>query len=400
MMEPEAEGQEALAQILQDLGIADADHPALKDRASLGRYLVALRPPERGGDQYHMSEWMNKRRILSHAGVEQLRAALEAHPPRRDASPTASQGILTPAPEAGGGGESDLEDQPHEMPNWQELSLSDIADRAPVALQETIQRMDSLEQQNRYPEAFREGVQAFDQACEESVLDACLHVGMMAGRWDRKMRIAPYFLHDAFEELAAAFGKHVREMRHIDPDPLRATSGMYRLATKIYFAWVDHCAAVLEHQHRRTNTAWIQMEWIPPHRFNCLLSIMRSAVRIKLPLDLLQRIYNRIRAVVRIGKEAISIDTKKIKFEGDCLRILASPTKDVIPDLCYQIYRDIIDVYVKAGENASAIMFCDQALLIRRGDHEVEQIKAAVIAQSGRQQRGGPHARDSYRISY
>lgn len=470
-----------LADMLVNFGITGPDHSALKDRESLGRYLVDREPPEGPRPAISITDWREQRRALSHAGVEQLREAARvcltpapgATPPVATGSipPTPATGTRTPTaqvptpeariptpearlptppptPRAGepagvavSGGEEIPTDREEEAPpivsdsihsppgegspsdepagvglkegqeaveetaegeesvgdpfrGAPEEALAEARAKASPEMVDVIVHMEDLVRHSRFVEAFRAGVAVLDERCEEPLVDACVSVSRMASLWDRDKRIAPYALFDDFDALAAAFGKHVREMRHIDPDPLRATSGLYRLATKIFSAWVDHCKAVLEHQHRRTNVSWIQTEWIQPHRFNCLLAIMRSAVRIKLPLDLLFKVYQSLRQAIAIGKAAIAFDVRKVKFEGDCLRILASPSKDVIPDLCYIIFRDIIDVYVEAGENASAMMFCDQALLLRRGDREVEQIKAEIIAKSGH--KSGLVARPSY----
>jgi len=396
------EDSRTLARMLLDLGINVPDHPALSDRESLGKYLVGLKPPSGSGSERTLAQWRHERRQVSQAGVERAREALAAwkpetgqsNAPHKGHAPGAgdsvpgtaktgpNEGRLQPQVPPDSAAGQDVHDSADEGVPPEEV-LKRVRATAPPEHAELIGQMEDLSGEDRFVEAFRLGVDRFEQNCEESVVDACVCVSRLASRWDREKRVAPYSLFDLFDGLAAGFGKHVREMRHIDPDPLRATSGLYRLAGKIYVAWVDHCAAILEHQHKRTNTQWVQLDWVQPHRFNCLLSVMRSAVRIKLPLDLLLRVYQKLRGVIYIGKSAIALDARRVKFEGDCLRVLASPSKDLIPDLCYIIYRDIIDTYVEAGENAAAMMFCDQALLIRRGDHEVEHIKAEIIAKSG-----------------
>jgi hypothetical protein len=395
--------REVLARLLNRFGIHRPDHPALQSRKSLGQYLIHLEPFSRQGAWKSLEEWREERKLLSQAGVERLRQSLE-----QTASPSGtSRGTLSPPnpeilpapahPTPSAENTESINDAPTPVPvpaNESEADVPEIeAEPAPnqpnreevyLQLKPLLDRIQNLCGQQRYIEAFKEANKELAQQCEELLVDAALEVGQMASRWDRQQRIAPYPLFDHFEELAASFGKHVMEMRRLDPDPLRATSNLYRLATKIYTGWVSHCGAILEHQHRRSNTEWIQVEWIPPHRFNVLLTIMRSAVRLKLPLDLLMSVYQEIRQVITIGREVISLNAKKDKFEGDCLRIIASPSKDVIPDLCLMIFRDIINAYMRAGEGASALIFCEQSLLIKRGDHEIEAIKAEILSKAGR----------------
>lgn len=399
--------REVLAQLLHRFGIHRPDHPALQSRQSLGQYLIHLEPFSRQGAWKTLEEWREERKLLSQAGVDRLRQSLEqtvqpasaphAPPPAPLPRNTAQDDNITPLPvdDPPGGGEvtaeTDLERPAEgavaEMEEEEELSAEEYEqNREEVYLQlkPLLDRIQNLASQQRYIEAFKEANKEFALQCEEYLVDAAMEVGEMASRWDRQQRIAPYPLFDHFEEMAASFGKHVMEMRRLDPDPLRATSNLYRLAMKIYTGWVSHCGAILEHQHRRSNTEWIQVEWVPPHRFNVLLTIMRSAVRQKLPLDLLMRVYQEIRQVITIGREVISLNAKKDKFEGDCLRIIASPSKDVIPDLCLMIFRDIINAYMRAGEGASALIFCEQSLLIKRSDHEIEAIKAEILSKAGR----------------
>jgi hypothetical protein len=75
-----------LADILVNFGITGPDHTALKDRESLGRYLVNCEPPDGPGATISIVDWREQRRALSHAGVEQLREAMRM--------------CLTPAPAA------------------------------------------------------------------------------------------------------------------------------------------------------------------------------------------------------------------------------------------------------------------------------------------------------------
>lgn len=412
--------REQLARLLHRFGIHRPDHPALQSRQSLGQFLIHLEPFSREGAWKSLEQWREERKMLSQAGVDRLRQSLEQTPPPpppprivmpppppRVGTPPSPPLVsepppdqLEPAPPATSDQDitdpppvSEIEEEPKEQDS--ELKADEGAETEPppdqpsreeayLRLKPLLDRIQNLVGQQRYIEAFKEANKEMALQCDELVVDAALEVGEMASRWDRQQRIAPYPLFDHFEELAASFGKHVMEMRRLDPDPLRATSNLYRLATKIYSGWISHCGAILEHQHRRSNTEWIQVEWVPPHRFNVLLTVMRSSVRLKLPLDLLMRIYQEIRQVITIGREVISLAAKKDKFEGDCLRIIASPSKDVIPDLCLMIFRDIINAYIRAGEGASALIFCEQSLLIKRGDHEIEAIKSEILSKAGR----------------
>ncbi len=395
-----AEQKQTLRRMLALYGIESLDHPALTDRQSLGRFLVELPQPDRARAPKAWETWRDARRPLSPAGGEALRRLLEESP-----SPCPAETDSEPAPPADG----EVEATPPTLPaapatppprrppfDSPALPTKPVTSRpAPIwpdadSQAAALRQIRELAEQNRYIEAFVTGVRQYETTCDEQFVEACSVVSHLASVWDRDRHVAPYPLFDPFYELARALGKHVAHMRRFDEDPLRATSHLYRHATKIYTEWVDHCEAVLEHNFHRTNTAWQKREWIQPQDFSCLLQVLRSAVHEKMPLDLLNRVYERIREALKIGDFVIHSEKKRRRFEGDCLRVFASPTKDAIPDLCYRIYRDIITAYAAAGETASALIFCRQVLLINRGDREMLMLLEELQRNAAREQGRRP----------
>ena len=214
-----------------------------------------------------------------------------------------------------------------------------------------------------------------NQGLKESVLEACTKVIEMASKFDRERGMAPFNMLWECEELAQILARYIPDMSHLSPKADEQTSRMYRCVKIVYSAWTLHCGCLLEYRFRMTNDKWMRRAWIEPRDFGALLDIMRTGVHSKLPLDLMRMLYEGVRKCVEIGLSVIAFDDKRGKFEGDVLRIVASPVKDTVPDLTYEIYRDIAKAYLVAGDTSVAGIFVDQALLMRKNDREMSILK-------------------------
>ena len=102
---------------------------------------------------------------------------------------------------------------------------------------------------------------------------------------------------------------------------------------------------------------------------------MATAVKTKLPLDLLRIAYRGVRKCVRVAENAIHFDRDKKRFEGDVLRIMASPVKDVIPDMQLEIYIDVARAYLDEGDTTNADIFIRQGLLISRSNKKLLEMR-------------------------
>ncbi|MCB2154580.1 hypothetical protein KQI84_06810 [bacterium] len=226
---------------------------------------------------------------------------------------------------------------------------------------------------------------------KESVLEACTKIIAMASDFDREQGRAPFNMLWECEELACILARYIPDMSHLSEKSDEQTSRMYRCVKMVYYTWTMHCGKLLEYRFRMTNDKWMRRGWIEPRDFGSLLDIMRTGVHSKLPLDLMRMLYQGVRNCVEIGLNVIAFEDKRGKFEGDVLRIVASPVKETVPDLTFEIYGHIAKAYLLAGDTSVAGIFVDQALLMRKNDRDMMALKEKVedMRARGKGQGGG-----------
>jgi hypothetical protein len=179
------------------------------------------------------------------------------------------------------------------------------------------------------------------------------------------------------EELAEALAKKIPDMSKLKEMDGR-TARLYYFVKLVYSTWTTHCMALLDYKYCMSDGAFMKRNWLDPIDFVFLLEPMRMGVRSRLPLDLLRYIYTELRKCIELGASVIAHDDKKAKFRGDLIRIIAAPTKDVIPDLQFDLYREITHAYLEEGDTQNATIFCKQALMLRKNDSEMLQLMEEI----------------------
>lgn len=231
----------------------------------------------------------------------------------------------------------------------------------------------------RYPDAYHVIAEYMKgHPLEEELFLTAVEVINLASRFDRDRNHPPLNMLYECEELAAILARRIPEMFHVHGPTDGQTRVLYRCVRAMYTGWCHHARALLQYKYLVNSREYMRRNWVDPRDFGCLVDIMRMAMRSRLTLDLLRFVYTELKPCVRVGMEVIAHDDKKAKFEGDLLRILASPTKDVVPDLTFEIYKEITQAYVREGDTAGALTFCKQALLMRNNDSDMLKLKAEL----------------------
>lgn len=350
------------------LGVDDPSHRVLSDRGYFGIFLCGLHPEDVGsGEHPSLEEFRQTVRLLAIAGTDRLQELL-----RREAKKK----------EAGRGKE-------HNSSKCRAQFSKTIA---PVPPTESARaRLNNLEHAGTIDEAVSLSnhyisVQQYHDAyhvlftyilhnpLDARVFEAATRVIVAASQFDREKGVAPFNMLYECEEMAAILAKRIPDLCRLMESGDERTEQLYRFVKTVYMTWTYHCRALLEYKYRASNTTWMRRSWIEPRDFGFLLDIMRMAIRSRLPLDLLRLVKTELKKCIVIGQNVIAHTDKRCKFEGDLLRILASPTKDVIPDLCFEYYCEIVNAYREQGDRATAMTFCRQALLIRKNDRDLLRI--------------------------
>lgn len=370
-------------EFLHRLGVREPDHRLLSDRGYFGIFLCGLSPEELPDDgDYHPSvvEFRETIRLLAVAGIEQLREIVQARDGGRPGS-SSSGTVKLPSPGGAGYGKpaaSFSKDIKPVRPSGEHLQRLEQIPHAHSAA-EAVTLANQYAEVGRYHDAYHV-ISDFlhTHPIDGELVEAAVSIIRLAGRFDRDRSMPPFNMLYECEELAAILARRIPEMFHINGPTDGQTRVLYRCARVIYLGWIDHICALLEYKYRMTNKEWLRRNWLDPRDFGCVLDVMRLAVRSRLTLDLLRFIYNELKRTIRIGVEVIAHEDKKAKFEGDLLRIIASPTKDLVPDLTFEIYKEITMAYMREGDTQGALMFCKQGLLLKNNDAEMLRIKAEL----------------------
>jgi hypothetical protein len=380
------EEEERCFRFLKVLGITRAEDRFLSDRGYFSLYLTGLRPEEVGADVHPDSrEFREMIRLLSLAGVEQIRDVL-----RRRSTGEVAQ--LTPLPVSGIGADGQLRPvvaRPGGRPHYQkDIGVIRPTDSEIQHLRE-IPKVDLeeeaivLSEQHSSEGLFQDAYHVlFDylmlHPLTQKALLAANAVIMRASAFDRRQNLPPYNMLYECEEMAALLVKRVPNLAKLRESGDAQTNELYHFVKLVYRTWTAHSHALLEYKYRVNEKDWMIRNWIDPREFGFIVEIMRMGIRSQLPLDLLRYIYTEIKGCIDIGKKVIAHEDKRCQFFGDCLRIVASPAKDVIPDLQFEIYREIIYTYLKQGDTANALTFTKQALLIHKYDKEMNRLKQEI----------------------
>lgn len=210
------------------------------------------------------------------------------------------------------------------------------------------------------------------------VLQAATDVVFLAGKWNRARNIAPTNMLHECEEMAAVLSRRIPNMTKLCESDNDETTRLYRYTKLVYFTWTSHCQTLLEYKYHSTDDMMVRRNWVEPRDFGFLLDVMKMGIRSRLPLDLLRSIFAELRKCIEVGKRVVAQTDKRAKFEGDVLRIVASPVKDEVPDLAFEIYREIAKAYGVEGDSQSSLIFVRQALLLRPSDAEMLLLKATL----------------------
>ncbi|MCC6546302.1 hypothetical protein IT570_03950 [Candidatus Sumerlaeota bacterium] len=198
---------------------------------------------------------------------------------------------------------------------------------------------------------------------------------VQANHYDFEASKPPYNMLYECEEMAALLVKRIPNLRILKESDVSMTE-QYQIVKVVYRSWTSHCRALLEYKYHLNAKEWVTRNWVDPREFGFLVEVMRMAIRSMLPLDLLRFIFSEIKQCVEIGsKKVIATEAKRCQFYAETLRIIASPARDVIPDLQFEIYREIVYSYLREGDSANALTFVKQVLTIRKGDKEMQKLK-------------------------
>lgn len=370
-------------EFLHCLGVREADHRLLSDRGYFGIFLCGLSPEELPEDgDYHpsMVEFRETIRLLATAGIEQLRELVQQ---RDGARPGSSSSGTVKLPSGGGDypgkpAANFRKDIKAVRPSTEQIQRLEQIPHA-GSVEEAITLANQFAEVGRYHDAYHV-ISDFlhTHPIDGEMVEAAISIIRLASRFDRDRSMPPFNMLYECEELAAILARRIPEMFHVNGPTDGQTRVLYRCARVIYHGWIDHICALLEYKYRMTNKEWLRRNWLDPRDFGCVLDVMRLGVRSRLTLDLLRFVYTELKRAVHIGTEVIAHDDKKAKFEGDLLRIIASPTKDLVPDLTFEIYKDITLAYMREGDTQGALMFCKQALLMKNSDSEMLKLKAEL----------------------
>lgn len=386
-----AEEEKRCVDFLHALGVKSPDHQILSDRGYFGIFLTGLTPEEIPTDTHpSIREFKESVRLLAFAGIERLRDLLHeasllelnnqaAELERPEQAPKPPTSPLRRVEELRKG-----DRKIHHASFKRDIHVIPPDEAARRRLEtlghaETIAQAQLIAQRHCELHEYHDAYHIlFDylarHALDEEVLKSATQVILMASRFDRDKGEPPFNMLYECEEMAALLAKRIPDIFTLNESGDERTAHLYRCVKVVYTTWTYHCRALLEYKYRTSSKTWMQRSWIDPQDFGFLHDVMLIGVRSRLPLDLLRYILVELMRCVEIGKQVIAHDDKRAKFEGDILRIIASPTRDVIPDLCFEIYGMIVDAYKREGDTATAMTFCRQALLIRRTDRQMLKI--------------------------
>lgn len=409
---------------LRDLDITSPDHRILSDRGYFGLFLSGLHPEDVGKSEHpSIDEFRAIVRLLAKAGVDEIRAILESTTSSFEDTtpePKPAPQAPTPAPtpqRASQGPPADLGDGKvnFTLPRKDTPLPQDIQDEMKAANKQPSQTGKSRAQFKRDIEVVRPPAKArermrnlphaetFEEAIAEAraqlelnhfhdahhilaeyltqkeistfVISAINEVVTLASRHDRDRGIAPFNMLWECEETAMIVAKRIPDVQKLSHEGDTRTRMMYECVEIIYRTWTMHSKALLEYKFKANSKQWARRNWIEPRDLGFLVDIMKTAIRTHLPLDLLRFVYEQVHDVVLMMKNVIPHDDKQARFEGDVLRMIASPSKEIVPDLTFIIFKDIVEAYRREGDTQQAWTFCLQALLIHPHDREMLQTK-------------------------
>lgn len=392
------EEEKRCVRFLKQMGIDRPDHRFLSDRGYFGIFLSGLNPSEvkMDGAPLERREFQEHIRLLAIAGVDRLRDLIRERialgenkptprppgkaPPERRETPAPPP----PAPDAPlrHGSTLALRELHAIRPNESERERLRRLERAELP-EEAIAYAGQHLRKGEYHEAYHILVSYLLQhEVSEDVLREATNIILRASQYDRSQGTSPENMLYECEEMAAILSRRIPEMSRLhelrDKD---LTQRIYRFVRLVYKTWSTHCLALLEYKYTTTDGQLVRRNWIEPRDFGFLVELMRLGVQSRLPLDLLQFIYDECRKCVALGSDVIAIPDKQAKFVGDVLRIIASPTRDVIPDMTFAIFRDIVNAYLQENDTENALIFCKQALMIKKYDHDMLMMKKRLEEQ-------------------
>lgn len=401
-------------EFLNLMGIKDKNHRVLSDRGFFGIFLSGLTPDDvrRDGASVERQEIQEVIRLLAIAGAESIRELLDRQEPSHSSEVTQTPPSAPPSTavnQSSGGvsrvvpSESVEESEP--IRNYQYHKTKELVALRPTeAEREILRRLEHPKteeearaiahrhlQEGKFHEAYHILVDfILHVKVSEDVLHEATNVILAASRYDRVKGQSPENMLYECEEMAAILSRKIPAMSRLkDLRDKDLTERIYRVIKLVYKTWGVHCRALIEYRYKSADGSWMQRNWIDPRDFGFLVEMMRMGVKSRLPLDLLQFIYIETRKCVDLGLEVIAHNDKKAKFRGDVLRIIASPTRDIIPDMTFAIFKDIVNAYLEENDTETALIFCKQALMIRQHDLEMSQLKTQLEELGASRMRGG-----------
>lgn len=407
LLSPE-EGRRCV-EFLQLLGVKGPGDRFLSDRGYFGLFLCGLHPEEVPKDiPPDERQFKEMIRLLSEAGVEQIRGLflqLESPPPSPSATPPPGEASTSVAPSSGSVSKLDgttggaamqtlksnyskelsvIRPTPEDFQHFRELDT-----QAPETAPEAITLAESMVAQGRFQDAHHVLFHyLLTHPLTEDAFIAETQVILRASQFDKGRSIAPHNMLYECEEMAALLVRRIPNLHELkERGGSEATNKLYHFVKLVYGMWAMHCRRLLEYKYRLNDKEWIQRNWLDPRDFGFLVDLMRMGVRSHLPLDLLRYIYHETRKCIDMGKVVIAHRDKQAQFEAEALRMIASPTRDVVPDLTFEIFREIINAYMTEGDTANALIFTKQALLIHKTDKDLNRIKTELEDRGAQKRR-------------
>ncbi len=412
-------------EFLRRLGITSPDHRILSDRGYFGLFLSGLHPEEVGEtDHPSVQEFREIVRLLARAGVDRIRFVIAEQTnaigkPTPENFPSHPQPPMPPRkPSTYQKTESQVN---FTLPRHEQTPEPEAAPKKPTAARppkkETVSRAQfkrdiavvkppakARERLNNLPhaESLEEAVAASRRHLElahfhdahhvladylmqkeisTNVVSAINEIITLAGQYDRAKGRAPFNMLWECEETALIVAKRIPDVEMLSAEGDNRTQTLYECMEIVYRIWTQHAMRLLEYKYKSTNTQWSRRSWVEPRDLGFLVDIMKTAVRTHLPLDLLRFVYEQIHEVIALMNNVIAHKTKQARFMGDTLRMIASPGKELVPDLTFEIYEDIIEAYQAEGDTQQAWTFCLQALHIHPNDREMLKIKDELKEQ-------------------
>lgn len=374
-------------QFLRTLGIRDPNHEVLSNRGFFALFLSGLQ--QDGVRQRNLSErhraYLDTIRLLSILGVEKVREVLAEIQKKQE-----TRSEITDLTTQQKRQIAEIEKR-NRRPFTRDIKIV----RPTPEEYEHLRSLDHAESRDQAIEMARTAMEKGQlHDAYHIMVDYLLHhplsiesfrcatdIVLRASAFSRERKIPPENMLFECEEMAAVLYRRIPDMSALqDGGKDDVSNKLYQFVRLVYQTWTTHCYSLLEYKYRIDKNTWTRRNWIDPRDFGFLVEVMRMGVSSRLPLDLLRMIYTELRKCVDLGKYVIAHEDKKHRFEGDLLRIIASPTKDVVPDLCFLIYTHIVEAYLKQGDSQSAVIFCRQALLIQKNHRGMNQILQDILA--------------------